>query len=114
VTGRAQKYRIDDAFEVVVPHLQLPGLRRPILLRRRYYHDTLRRLLDEVGADWADLCVAGDIFELDLSLPLAMGARVALLTNAHTPAWEREFLSTHPRAVLLAGLEGLQAWADLR
>src|SRR5258707_665066 len=77
--------------------LAMPGLDRPVLLRRRAYHERLRAVLDEAGAQFTDLVVCGDIFELDLALPLALGARIALVASARTPDYERAFVSAHPR-----------------
>jgi hypothetical protein len=34
----------------------------------------VREVLDEASATFADLVVIGDIFELDLAMPLALGA----------------------------------------
>ena len=42
------------------------------------------------------MIVIGDIFELDLSLPLAMGANVGLVLSEFTPDYERLFLEKHP------------------
>ncbi len=101
VHGSARKFVLDDSFDTVPESMQLPGLDRPVLLRRRAYHDALRALLDQQGCDWSDLVVCGDIFELDLALPMAMGARVGLVVNAFTPPWEKDFLRDHPRGTLL-------------
>ncbi len=111
VYGRAAKYVLDESWEAVPAELRVPGLHRPILLRRRAYHDVLRALLDAQGLDWAELTVVGDIFELDLSLPQAMGARVGLLANAHTPAYERRWLEAHPRGAVLETLDQVLAFA---
>ena len=104
VHGRAQKYVIDDAFDLVPERLQLPGLSRPVLLRRRAYFEVLDGLRKSAGATWADVLVVGDIFELDLSLPLALGARVGLVVNDFTPAYERAFVEAHERGTLVAAL----------
>ena len=82
----------------------LPGLSRPVLLRRRHYHEVIAGLLAAEGADWADLVVVGDIFELDLALPLALGATVGLVVNDFTPAYERSFVQAHDRGVLITHL----------
>jgi FMN phosphatase YigB (HAD superfamily) len=104
VHGRAQKYVIDDAFDLVPERLQLPGLARPVLLRRRAYFEVLDGLRRSAGATWAEVLVVGDIFELDLSLPLALGARVGLVVNDFTPAYERAFVEGHERGTLVATL----------
>ncbi|HTM22704.1 MAG TPA: hypothetical protein VL172_19410 [Kofleriaceae bacterium] len=109
VRGRARKYVVDEAFTAVADTLALPGLDRPVHLRRRHYHEALAALLAEAGASWDQLLVAGDIFELDLALPLACGARVALVVNAHTPAYERAYVESHPRGHLVTALAEIPA-----
>lgn len=112
VTGRARKYVIDASFETVPAELNVPGLERPILLRRRHYFEALSSLLERHGLDWEQLRVVGDIFELDLSLPMALGASVALVANPHTPPYEIAWLEAHPRGVVLRGLDQVRAWLD--
>jgi hypothetical protein len=110
VHGRAQKYVIDDSFDRVPESLQLPGLDRPVLLRRRAYFDALDRLRQQAGAEWSDVAVCGDIFELDLSLPLALGAQVGLVVNDFTPAYERAFVEKHPRGRIITHLSQVPAF----
>jgi hypothetical protein len=104
VRGQARKFDIDDTWTGVDAEMQLPGLDRPVLLRRRMYHDILKAVLDDAGATFADLIVVGDIFELDLAMPLALGARVGLVVSSHTPAYERAFVGEHPRGRLIEHL----------
>lgn len=109
VRGRARKYVVDRGFTAVPETLAVPGLDRPVYLRRRHYHEVLAGLLAEVGAGWDRMLVVGDVFELDLALPLACGARVALVANPHTPAHERAFVAGHPRGHLVEDLVELVA-----
>lgn len=109
VTGRAKKYFIDDDFTDVPAELRLPGLERPVLLRRRHYYDVLEGLRVAQGAAWSDVLVVGDIFELDLALPLAMGARVALMANDFSPPWEVAYLEEHPRGRVLRSVDEIPA-----
>lgn len=104
VHGRAKKYVLDDAFDAVPESLTLPGLSRPVLLRRAHYFQVLDGLRRKAGASWEEVAVVGDIFELDLALPLSLGARVGLVVNAFTPPWERAFVEAHPRARLVTDL----------
>ncbi len=105
VRGDAQKFELDEDWDGVPAELAIPGLTtRNVLLRRRRYHDRLKVLLDDLGATWADLTVVGDIFELDLALPLALGARVALVTSPHTPPYETAYVAGHPRGTVLSDL----------
>lgn len=111
VHGEARKYVLDDTFRAVDEAMTLPGLTRPVLLRRKKYFDVLEQLRAAAGAEWGDVTVVGDIFELDLSLPLALGARVGLVVNEFTPPWEREFVAAHPRGTLVLSLEQVTAFA---
>ncbi len=104
VHGNARKYVLDADFTEVDERMALPGLERPILLRRANYHRVLEGLRHEAGVAWSDVVVIGDIFELDLSLPLAMGATVGLMINPFTPSYEKAFLAEHPRGHLLENL----------
>lgn len=112
VYGRARKYVLDDSFTAVPEALELPGLSRPVLLRRRAYFEVLDGLRQRHGLAWSDVRVCGDIFELDLSLPLALGASVALIANPHTPLYERAYLDAHPRGVVLERLSQVEPWLD--
>lgn len=111
VRGHARKFDVEDDWTGVDAHLEVPGLARPVLLRRRNYHDILRTILDGAGATFADLVVIGDIFELDLALPLALGARVGLVASPRTPPYERAFVEAHPRATIIEDLAQIPAFA---
>lgn len=111
VRGHARKFDIDDSWSGADRELALPNLTRPVLLRRRMYHDILKTILDEAGTTFADLVVVGDIFELDLAMPLAMGARVCLVASARTPSYERAFVSSHPRGRVIEDLAEVPAFA---
>ena len=111
VHGSAKKYYLDDSFTLVDESMNLSGLNRPVLLRRQKYYEVLSSLLEGEGLEWSDLVVVGDIFELDLCLPLAMGARVGLLANEFTPDYEQGFLREHPRGAVLTGVEQIPEFA---
>lgn len=111
VRGHARKFDIDDAWAGVDAELAVPGLARPVLLRRRQYHDILAEVLHATGASFADLVVVGDIFELDLALPLSLGARVGLVASARTPDYERAFVDAHPRARIIDNLSEIPGFA---
>ena len=104
VFGRAQKYIVDPNFDLVPESLSLPGLGRPVLLRRRHYYEVRNKLREKAGLEWSHIWVFGDIFELDLSLPLAMGASVGLMANDFTPQWELDYLEGHSRGHILRSL----------
>ena len=105
VYGRAQKYVIDHTFDQLPVSLDLPGLERPVLLRRKHYFTVLNQLREKAGVEWSDVWVFGDIFELDLSVPLSLGAQVGLMVNRFTPQWEKDYLQNHPRGYLLDELK---------
>jgi hypothetical protein len=110
VRGDAQKFEVDESWDGVPAELPVPGLTaRNVLLRRRRYHDRLTAVLAEAGAGFADLTVVGDIFELDLALPLALGARVGLVRSPHTPPYELAFVAGHPRGVVIDELSAVPA-----
>ena len=111
VHGSAKKYVIDDGFTLVDESMELPGLPRPVWLRRVNYHRVLTQVLADEGAGFDDLVVVGDIFELDLCLPFAMGARVGLLANDFTPEYEKSFLQSHPRGAVLHTVAEIASFA---
>jgi hypothetical protein len=111
VRGHARKFDVDDAWTGAPSELAVPGLERPVLLRRRAYHDILREILDGAGAAFTDLIVIGDIFELDLAMPLSLGARIGLVVSAHTPPYERAFVESHPRGRVIESLAEIPAYA---
>jgi hypothetical protein len=111
VHGTAKKYYLDDDFDLVPESMELKGLPRPVLLRRQKYYAVLELLLRDESMDWSQLVVVGDIFELDLSLPLALGARVGLLSNPFTPTYEKDFLEGHPRGAVLSRVDQIPAFA---
>jgi FMN phosphatase YigB (HAD superfamily) len=112
VQGGAKKYFTDPDFDLVPEELEVPGHHRPVLLRRPRYFDALETARDKTGvSSWEDVTVIGDIFELDLALPLALGARVGLTVGPYTPPYEIEFLKNHPRGAVLSDLKEAEAFA---
>jgi hypothetical protein len=111
VRGYAKKFDVDDSWQGAPESLDVPDLARPVLLRRREYFTKLKQILDEANATFAELVVVGDIFELDLAMPLALGARVGLVTSPRTPAYERAFVESHPRGALIDDLASIPAFA---
>ncbi len=111
VRGHARKFDVDDTWTGTDAELVVPGLDRPVLLRRRMYHDILKSILDAANATFSDLVVIGDIFELDLAMPLSLGARVGLVASERTPPYERAFVEAHPRGVMIEDLAQIPAFA---
>lgn len=106
VFGNARKYVIAEpegqigAFGDVPESVDLPGLERPIYLRRGIYWDVLTTVLSEVGAAPERTLVAGDIFELDLALPAALGFPIHLVARPGTPSYERNAVTAHARGAV--------------
>lgn len=111
VHGFARKFDLEPAWEGAPAELRVPGLERPVLLRRRTYHDMLAKVLEEARSSFAELTVVGDIFELDLALPLAMGARVGLVRGPRTPPYELDFVAKHERGRVIEDLAEIEAYA---
>lgn len=106
VLESAEKFSIDPSSTHIPESLECPLFPRPVLLRRRRYYEVLERICLEHDVPWRYLTVVGDIFELDLALPLMLGCRVALVANGLTPRYEIEFLERYywDRARVLRGL----------
>lgn len=105
VIGDARKYAVvpsarkDPRFDAVPTEQQLVGLARPVSPRRGHYFDALAAIAERTGVEFRDMIVCGDIYELDLVLPLALGMQVHLVTGPQTPAYERGALvELEPRA----------------
>ncbi|MGE0785111.1 MAG: HAD family hydrolase [Sandaracinaceae bacterium] len=112
VIGDAKKFHLtapepsDAAFEAVPETLDVAGLSRPIYLRRGRYYERLRAIWQATGTGPSDTLVCGDIFELDLALPAALGADVHLVGRSSTPAWEQDAVRSRGGSFSLA-LSGL-------
>ena len=111
VFGSAKKYVVDSNWNTskeispIATKMYIPNLQRPVYLQRKNYFEVITSICQTHQlSDFRNLLVIGDIFELDLALPLCLGARVALMTNDHTPQYEKDFLSSHPMGSLLRNL----------
>lgn len=112
VHGGARKYVVDatqhlDGHPAIAATLDVPGLERPVHVRRPSYFAVLDDIRRRHEVTWSDLRVVGDIFELDGALPIALGAWFGLLANDHTPQYERDFLTRHPRGRILHSIEDI-------
>ena len=110
VHGSARKYVIDESFEDITESLSIPNLSRPIYLRRKLYYDRIQSLQHQYGVSWEQTTVFGDIFELDLAVPLACGSKVALMTNEFTPQYEKDYLNAHERGAVHHSLQEALNW----
>jgi phosphoglycolate phosphatase-like HAD superfamily hydrolase len=90
VRGDAGKFSVcgsaaaDARFESLPEVVEWPEVGRAIHLRRGRYFDLLRATWDETGTDPASTLVVGDVFELDLAMPVVLGTHVHLVTRAGT------------------------------
>jgi hypothetical protein len=113
VRGDARKFVLgdpenaDETWSRVPEQRELPGLSRPIQVRRGAYYDQLRRIWSETGTDAASTLVCGDIFELDLALPAELGARVHLVARPDTPEYERRAARSRVGGSVSQELSGL-------
>lgn len=95
VRGDARKFHLvdpeplDPRFVQLPERLEVEALSRPIYLRRGRYFETLSTIWSATGTTPERTLVCGDIFELDLALPQALGASVHLVGRDDTPDWER-------------------------
>jgi phosphoglycolate phosphatase-like HAD superfamily hydrolase len=61
---------------------------RAVTLRRGRYLDAIASICDRVGCDGPELAACGDVFELDLAVPLSIGARVCMVAHEGARPWE--------------------------
>jgi FMN phosphatase YigB (HAD superfamily) len=116
VIGDAQKFVLDtrardDLFDGL-EDMALPGLTRRVAIKRGHYYDVMKELWRQHGARPETTMVCGDIFELDLALPLALGSYVHLIHRHETPPYEVSFVNGHPRGAASQELSGLLARLD--
>jgi len=92
VHGDARKFVVcgasspDERFSKVPEEIRLPGLARPVYPRRGRYFDALSGIMERISARPDEVLVCGDIYELDLSLPIELGMQVHLVTGPRPPA----------------------------
>jgi phosphoglycolate phosphatase-like HAD superfamily hydrolase len=99
----------DAAFERVPEAQQLPGLVRPIYVRRGQYYQVLRQIWQESGTTPERTLMVGDIYELDLALPHHLGVSIHLVTGDPTPQYEIDFVRSTPTGGVSATLEPVLA-----
>jgi FMN phosphatase YigB (HAD superfamily) len=114
VVGDARKYMIVDPTPVDERFLQIPverrvdGLPRSILLRRGRYYEALRKLWTDSGTTPERTLVCGDIYELDLALPDALGSSVHLVLRKNALDYERRAIeAAAPRGGMSDELAGV-------
>ena len=121
ILGEARKFVIapdsnqDARFTGLPEEQHLPGLSsRTVFLKRGKYFDALRTVWAETGVLPVETLVCGDIYELDLALPVALGMHVHLVARPGTPRYERQALAAlGERGGVSDALSGLLARLDL-
>ncbi len=92
VHGDARKFVVaepeimDERFARIPEKIYLPGLDRPVYPRRGRYYDALAAIMQRVNAAPEEVIVCGDIYELDLSMPIELGMQVHMVTGPKPPA----------------------------
>ena len=114
VVGDARKYMIvdpvpvDERFLQVPAERHVPGLPRTVLLRRGRYYEALRHLWTDAGTSPEKTLVCGDIYELDLALPDALGASIHLVLRKNVLDYERAAVqAAGPRGGMSDELSGV-------
>lgn len=114
IRGDARKFQVvpptlpDPRFDALQREIHVEGLRRPVLLGRGRYFDALTAIWAETGARPESTLVCGDIWELDLALPAALGAQVHLVKRERTYSYEIDQVrALGPRGGVSEGLTAL-------
>jgi phosphoglycolate phosphatase-like HAD superfamily hydrolase len=95
VCGAAKKFMLAPPATQLGRYDALPethtveGLTRPIYLKRGHYLETLEGIWKECGAGPTSTLVCGDIYEMDLAMPSAVGVQTHLVTRPGTRQWEK-------------------------
>jgi hypothetical protein len=103
-----------QALPVAYGEKPLPEIERPIYLRRGAYFEAINRVLAGDFDALTNTVFCGDIWEMDLAMPHALGAKVHLLDRAapfETYRYEKEALVGYgDRGKTSADLCGLLDW----
>ncbi|MFT4250232.1 MAG: hypothetical protein ACMXYD_02630 [Candidatus Woesearchaeota archaeon] len=93
VYGKANKYEIDDTHTELPEHMNIEGMSRPILLRRKHYYEIIKQLIPE----GEQAIFAGDIYEFDLALPEHLGHKTILAFSQGNDAYEKRHTQKNPQ-----------------
>jgi hypothetical protein len=112
----AEAKRRFQSLPVAYGEKPIPETERPIYLRRGAYFEAICRVLDGDFDALTNTVFCGDIWEMDLAMPYALGAKVHLLDRAapfDTCPYERQALVGYgDRGKTSADLSGLLEWLD--
>ncbi|MFN7133938.1 MAG: HAD family hydrolase [Myxococcales bacterium] len=98
VVGNARKFVVEGPADpwtgtATVPEtITLEGVPRPVYLRRPHYLETLTRICRETDCSPQEVVACGDIYELDLLLPMQLGMKFHLVTRPPTPQIDRDVI----------------------
>jgi len=112
VLGRAKKYNVEPQITAVPESIQIPGFRRPTLIRRGSYLRILQQLDEHRGFNSKNTAVVGEVFEHDLALPLQMGYRSIFLVTPAASDLEITFLSEVPKGKVVQDLRELSDYLN--
>lgn len=98
---------VDGAFAGLPETQALDGLSRPVYLRRGRYYEVLRGIWDQTGTRPERTLLVGDIYELDLAMPLHLGVSIHLIVGETTPEYERRFVAQEPLGGLSETLDAV-------
>jgi FMN phosphatase YigB (HAD superfamily) len=95
--GNARKFLVTEPevhrgsprFDVLPEAIRVDAWDRPVFVRRGHYFDALESIWQETGTTPAETLVIGDVFELDLALPGALGCRTHLVPSPRSLDYER-------------------------
>lgn len=107
--GFASKHILNPKWEDVAVSVKPPNWRRDVYLRRHLYWQVLTSALRNIKPQHA--VIVGDIYELDLALPLQCGMQGILLAGPATPDYELKAVET-AQGYVVRSLE--QALAQIR
>lgn len=96
IRGEARKFVLgapaapDARFTALPETKRLPGLERPLYLRRGAYYEVLSGLWRSTGTTPAQTLLCGDIYELDLAMPAELGVQIHLVAGRGVAPYERD------------------------
>ncbi len=102
-----------DRWKAIPESITVSGLARPVYLHRGHYFDAIKKVLEETGVAPEQAIVCGDIWELDLAMPAAMGLRTHLVARPATPEHERRAVRSTPFGTVSSELTGLLEQLDI-
>lgn len=85
------------------------GAPRPVALGRGRYLDAIAAVCAQAACTPGELVVCGDVFELDLAVPIALGARACMVAHSGARPWERTAVERHGGAVFIDRAPALDA-----